>query len=89
MQHKKAARTIIIVITSRKPSIAVNPGLFREVRVHRTTPHRALLVQRNNNVVIWMYIPLFAFHFFRRVIVCGKTTTRFCLVYSYCILVLK
>ncbi len=49
-----------------------NPGLVRKARVHRTTSHWALLVQRNNNVVIWMIIPLFIFHFFGRVIVCVR-----------------
>ncbi len=77
---------------NKNASTAVNPGLVRKARVHRTTSHRALLVQRNNNVVIWMVIPLFTFHFFGRVIVCvcyginyaqkqclgGKKTTRFC-----------
>ncbi len=48
------------------------PGLVRKARVHRTTFHRALLVQRNNIVVIWMVIPLFTFHFFGRVIVCVR-----------------
>ncbi len=47
-----------------KRSTAVNPGLVREVRIHGTTFHQELLVQRNNNVVIWIVIDLFQFHFF-------------------------
>ncbi len=41
------------------------PGFVSEIRVHGTTFHRALLVQRNNNVVIWIVIPLCTFNFFR------------------------
>ncbi len=46
-------------------STAVNPSLVWEVRVHGTTFHQELLVQRNNNIVIWIVIHLFTFHFFR------------------------